>query len=307
MFFVYGDTRFTDPSACELSDSVYRRTLIDGMAHNKVKPDFLVITGDIVYKGDNERDWHVFDEEIKSLKDEKVAIFPVLGNHDVHGASGQTNFVEHFDRLKPYSRLKTQAWYLVNYGNAEFLMLDSQSSYAERSPQGEWIRKELKAVPEEVSFLFVVLHHPLVTRASRVPSVYHCSGRHSKPVMGHDVEDAEKLLKGLLEEFAKTHPSVRVIVLSGHNHNYERYVVNGITYVVTAGGGATPYRINRSSTDFYSEAGPTYHYCKFTTSNNSLIGEMYKLTFEGDAPSWERKDRFELSVPGARRPALSAP
>jgi acid phosphatase type 7 len=193
---------------------------------------------------------------------------------DVHGPSGQTNFAEHFDRLKPYSRLKTQAWYLLNYANAKFLMLDSQSSYAERFPQGELIRKQLKAVPEEVSFLFVVLHHPLVTHASRMPSVYHCKGRHSKPVMAHDVEDAEKLLKGLLEEFAKTHPSVRVIVLSGHNHNYERYVVNGITYVVTAGGGATPYRINRRSTDFYSEAGPTYHYCKFTISGNSLIGEM---------------------------------
>jgi|SRR5215813_3366892 len=304
-FFVYGDTRFTDPSACELSASMYRRSLIDGMAHAKVKPDFLIITGDVVYKGDSEHDWHVFQEETKTLRDEKIPVFPVLGNHDVHGRLGQTKFMEHFETLKSYSLLKSAGWYLLNYANAEFLMLDSQSSYSERSAQGDWIRKELKAVPEEVSFLFVVLHHPLITHASRMPSVYHCNGRHSRPVMGHDVEDAEKLLKSVLDEFAKTHPGVQVVVLSGHNHNYERYVVNGITYLVTAGGGATPYRINRRPSDVYSEPGPTYHYCKFTMHGNSIIGEMFKLTFEAGGPRWERKDQFELSAPGTKRLAPS--
>ena len=157
-----------------------------------------------------------------------------------------------------------------------------------------------------MSFLFVVLHHPVITHASRMPSVYHCNGRHSKPAMAHDVEEAEKLLKALLDEFAKTHPGVRIIVLSGHNHNYERYSVNGITYLVTAGGGATPYRINRRSSDFYSEPGPTYHYCKFMIRGNSLHGEMYKLTFEAGVPRWERKDQFELSTPSTRRSASSA-
>src|SRR5215467_12728748 len=59
VFFAYGDTRFTDPAACELSDTNYRRAIVDGMAHADPKPDFLIMTGDIVYRGDDDHDWHV--------------------------------------------------------------------------------------------------------------------------------------------------------------------------------------------------------------------------------------------------------
>jgi 3',5'-cyclic AMP phosphodiesterase CpdA len=297
VFFAYGDTRFTDPAACELSDSEFRRSLIEGMVHATKNPDFLIVTGDVVYRGDSEDDWHVFDEETKALRDRKITLLPVLGNHDVHGTAGQSKFVDHFEALKSHSQLKSHGWYLVSYANAQFLMLDSQSSYAEDSPQGEWIRKKLKAVPEELAFLFIVLHHPLVSHASRFPSVYHCRHRYSKPVVGHDVEDAEKRLKMLLDEFSKTHRGIRVVVLSGHNHNYERYVDKGITYLVTAGGGATPYRIRRRSSDVYHDSGPTYHYCSFSLHGDVLIGEMYKLSLEGRVPHWQRKDRFELSAP----------
>jgi hypothetical protein len=307
IFFAYGDVRFTDPGACDLSDSRYRRGIVDAIAHASEKPDFLVMTGDIVYKGDDDHDWHVFDEETKPLRDQKITILPVLGNHDVHGTKGQSKFTDHFDELKSHSQLKTHGWYLVSYGNAEFLMLDSQSSYDEHSPQGDWFRRKLKAVPEELAFLFVVVHHPLVTHASRIPSVYHCNGRNSKPVLGHKVESAEKHLNALLEQFSKAHPSVRLVVLSGHNHNYERYVVNRITYIVTAGGGATPYKIDRRPSDAYHEPGPTFHYCKFAIRGNSLTGKMYKLTLVSGAPHWEQKDEFELSVPGADKPLSSKP
>src|SRR5207302_8131193 len=126
-------------------------------------------------------------------------MFPVLGNHDLRGTSGQSKFVEHFDELKPHSELKRQAWYSIRYGNAQFLMLDSQSDYGVHSSEGEWLRKQLNSVPEELDFLFVVLHHPVVTHASRMPFLLHCNGRYSKPALGHDVEDAEKRLKLLIE------------------------------------------------------------------------------------------------------------
>ena len=142
------------------------------MARSSERPDFLVVTGDVVLSGDNDHDWNVFDKETKVLTHEKIPIFPVLGNHDVRGPSAQSKFVEHFDELKSHPQLKTQAWYSIEYGNAELLMLDSQSAYDEHSAQGEWLRKKLKSVPEELAFLFLVLHHPLVTHASRIPFLY---------------------------------------------------------------------------------------------------------------------------------------
>ncbi len=304
--FADGDPRFTDSGGC-VSDSAYRRALVDGMAHAPEKPDFLIMTGDVAYRGDDDNDWRVFDDETKPLKDEKIPIFPVLGNHDLHGTTGQTKFMDHFDQLKSHSQLKTQGWYLMNYGNAEFLMLDSEKPYDEHSPQGDWIRSKLKSVPEELSFLFVVLHHPLVSHPSGMPSIHHCGGGLSNPAMGHEVEHSEKRLNSLLEDFSKTHPSVRLIVLAGHNHNYERYVVNGITYIVTAGGGATPYMVDRHSSDAYRERGPTFHYCRFTFHGNSLTGEMYKLTLDSGTPHWEQKDRFELTTPVAAEQVPNKP
>lgn len=306
VFFAYGDPRFTNSGGC-VSDSGYRRALVDGMAHAPEKPDFLIMTGDVAYRGDDDNDWRVFADETKSLRDEKLPILPVLGNHDLHGTTGQMKFMDHFDQLKSHSQLQTQGWYLVNYGNAAFLMLDSERPYDEHSPQGDWIRAKLKSVPEELAFLFVVVHHPLVSHPSRIPSIHRCDDSLSKPAMGHEVENSEKRLNSLLEDFSKTHPSVRLIVLSGHNHNYERYLVNGITYIVTAGGGATPYMVDRHSSDAYSERGPTFHYCKFTFHGNSLTGEMYKLTLDSGAPHWEQKDHFELSVPGSTKPISNKP
>src|SRR5437868_15327727 len=88
VFLAYGDPRFTDPQACEVSDPRFRRALVDRMAHEDEKPDFLIITGDVVHSGDNDHDWRAFDEETKALKDQNTRVFAVLGNHEVQSATG---------------------------------------------------------------------------------------------------------------------------------------------------------------------------------------------------------------------------
>ena len=45
----------------------------------------------------------------------------------------------------------------------------------------------------------------------------------------------------------------RLIVFSGHVHNYERHEHNGVTYFVTGGGGARPYIIPRAPDDLYKD------------------------------------------------------
>ena len=62
-------------------------------------------------------------------------------------------------------------------------------------------------------------------------------------------------------------------------------VVNGITYVVTGGGGAPLYDVGNSPWTVYSEK--TYHYCLLTT-NSSL------LTFEAIKPDGTVFDSFMI-------------
>jgi hypothetical protein len=96
----------------------------------------------------------------------------------------------------------------------------------------------------------------------------------------------------VLEDFSHAHLSIKVIVFSGHNHNYERYVEKGITYIVTAGGGATPYPIRRSPNDFYQDAGPTFNYCSLSIDSQALSFQMYKFNPKDNI--WRPRDSFHL-------------
>jgi hypothetical protein len=68
--------------------------------------------------------------------------------------------------------------------------------------------------------------------------------------------------------------------------------------VVSGGGGAVPYEIDRAPQDLYQGIDfPNYHYVKLTMTAGELKGEMFRLD-EAAAPSphFTLKDTFELSV-----------
>jgi 3',5'-cyclic AMP phosphodiesterase CpdA len=292
-FVVWGDIRFTDPAQCDKSDPDLRQAIIQGIAAADPRPDFAILTGDVVYHGHDSNDWEIFAKQTKPLRDAKIKLFPVLGNHDVDGGSGRPDFFKRFPDLKSYPQLEKDVWYSMTYGNSLFLMLDSQSDYRADSPQGIWLRSALKGVPDDLDFLFIVLHHPVVTRASQGPGrVPVCKGRKMTVVAPHGVEDSEKKLKLMLEDFSQSHPLTRLVVLSGHNHNYERYVDNRITYIVTGGGGATPYQVKRDPNDAYHESGPAFHYCKISLDDKELVFEMFKLNTQDG--TWKQSDAFRL-------------
>jgi hypothetical protein len=291
-FTVWGDIRFTDPANCEKSDAGARQAILAQVASLDPPPDFAVLTGDIVLTGKEDKDWNVFDSETKQLRD-KVKLFPILGNHDLRGDTGQKKFVKHFSELSHYPILERNGWYSMSYDNSLFLMLDSQSSYQPESLQGSWLRNQLKRVPDDLNFLFVVAHHPFVTHPDkRFTNMPVCGGTRTSVNAVHDVEHSEQELRQVIEDFARAHASIKVVVFSGHNHNYERYVEKGITYIVTAGGGATPYPIKRSPNDFYQDTGPTFHYCAVTIEGQKLTFRMYKLNPKDG--TWKQRDEFHL-------------
>src|SRR5215475_16070969 len=82
-FVAYGDTRFTDPEDREASNPLVRRTLVQAIADTH--PAFISIGGDIAYNGNNQNDWKTWDSETARWREEKIPIYPALGNHDLHG------------------------------------------------------------------------------------------------------------------------------------------------------------------------------------------------------------------------------
>ena len=283
-FVGYGDMRFTNPGNTRDSNPRMRRAEVARIAQEK--PAFVLISGDLVLRGENAQDWKVFDAETAPLRSERIELFPTLGNHDVLGE--RRALANYFRR---FPRLGDRRWYSVRAGNTLVFVLDSTSDDGPGSEQWRWLEQGLDTLPADVDFVLVTLHHPPVTR-----STDHISGG------GHSARPQEQQLALLLEKYQQR-LRARIIVLAGHVHNYERYERGGVTFIVSGGGGATPYTVERASDDFYRDLGPTYHICNFTVDRGELRFQMLKLTLAPNQPRWTVGDSFVLRAGQARRSA----
>src|SRR5215218_2558541 len=185
----------------------------------RLRPDLILHTGDVVYPAGEERhyDRRFFAPYRKLIK--TVPIFPVLGNHDVRKGNGAA-FLENFHPPLG-SPGSTKRYYSFDWGGAHFVALDSELYYgdtaSEPEEQRDFLERDLAATRKRLRVVF--LH--------RSP---YGSSRHGGD--GRVREDLEPL-------FARHGVDV---VLSGHDHVYERTVpIKGVTYVVSGGGGRRLY------------------------------------------------------------------
>jgi acid phosphatase type 7 len=277
-FAFLGDTRFTNPLDTRDSNATVRRTIVQAIAG--AHPAFVSVGGDIVYHGDDTNDWKTWEAETAIWRQHGIAVYPVLGNHDVSGGKlALDNYFQHFPELK------NSRYYSVRAGNALLLVLDS--SLAELSgPQGEWLVSKLDNIPSEVEFVFVLLHHPPYTSSSD-EKVY--GG-------GHSARSEEQKLGEMLEKRQRS-ARTRFVVFSGHVHNYERHEHNGVTYFVSGGGGAHPYRITRAAGDLFPDNNINYHFLLVEVAHGKLDVTMNRLQLENGKANWTKPDMPRISVP----------
>ena len=228
-FVAYGDTRFHDPKDTEPANPSVRVALVQAIAD--VNPAFICFTGDIVYNGFDSNDWNVWDRETTVWRDKKIPVYPSLGNHDLH-RDQNIALRNYFQR---FSDLKNARYYSVRAANSLILVLDS--SLEETSgAEGQWLADKLDHVPADVDFVFLMFHHPPYTSSSDAKVL---GG-------GHSARPTEHALAKMLEE-RQAHARFRIVVFSGHVHNYERHEHGGVIYFVSGGGGAHAYLIERAS------------------------------------------------------------
>jgi len=286
-FVAYGDSRFHDPKDTEPANPVARQTLVQAIA--EVKPAFITFIGDIVYNGYDVNDWKVWDSETSVWREKKIPVYPVLGNHDLHGNENValTNYFQRFPDLK------NSRYYSVRASNSLMLVLDS--SLDETSgPQGQWLTQALDTLPADVDFLFIVLHHPPYTSSSD----------EKKYGGGHSSRKPEQRLAEMLEG-RQPHTNARFIVLSGHVHNYERHEHGGVTYFVSGGAGAHAYPIERAPGDPFQSKEINYHYLLVEVDHHHLKVTMNRLDLSSGKPVWTQPDSIEITqtVPAAAQAA----
>ena len=274
---VYGDMRFTDPTNTKDANPAARQALVVKIASEH--PDSLQLTGDVPLGGNNTADYAVYASETKVWRDDKLRVYPTLGNHEFKGADKQAD-LEHWWHAFP--ELTGARWYSVALGKRVYLLnLDSTSDLTPGSEQRVWLEDQITHLDRSVEFVFLQLHHPPVADIQLHIEV------------DHNPRPNEISLRDYLGQAAeKSH--ARFIVIAGHIHNYERFERDKVTYLVSGGGGAHPYVVERTPLDLYQDnAFPNFHYLKFVLEGKQMKATMYRLADATAAvPEWQAKDTF---------------
>jgi acid phosphatase type 7 len=282
VFIAYGDIRFTNPSETAASSPAARQALIAKIAEES--PAAIFINGDVPWHGIAE-DYAVYRSETRAWRTAHLRIYPALGNHEFSACMEPSCIQRWWDT---FPELRGRRWYSVAIGaKVVGMALDSDAALLPGSEQRAWLEAQVASLDPAVRVVLIVMHHPPVADVQTVRLVDHNARLNEQSL-------AEYLGK------AAAHSKARFVVSAGHIHNYERFAQDGVMYLVSGGGGATPYDLDRTAADLYqSQDFPNYHYVRFELRDGTLKGEMIRLQdYAAARPAqWKSRDRFEISLP----------
>ena len=203
-FAVVGDTQRTSFWECiigrEVNDNE-TKLIIKGIAESKVQ--FVVFLGDMVFDGGNEKHWQYFDRTIMPLREAKLPILPVLGNHEYWGnrAAAKKYVGERFKFFQD------KTWYSKQNGPLGMIFVNSNHNEMSTNMWKEQINW-LKALVSKWNFqndikgIILFAHHPPYTNSMVVSS---------------DL----RIQKDVVTTFCETRKAL--IIVTGHAHGYERF------------------------------------------------------------------------------------
>jgi len=237
-FVVIGDNR--------TGDDQYR-TLVKMISERK--PDFVLNTGDMIATPGDKQQWSNFWAMSKPLT---APYFLAVGNHDVHPKVlfSEKTYKEQVDL--PGNEL----YYSFTAGNSLFVVLDSFIDNQEKKITGDqltWLKRVLAHPGFKHKFIF--LHHPLYTAAGK--------GHHSGDSLDKYPQDRDKL--EALFVSAKVDA-----IFAGHEHFYQRTSTDGITQVITGGGGAPMY--------VKDDEGGFTHFVYVTVDGDKVSAEVVDIS-----------------------------
>jgi Icc-related predicted phosphoesterase len=202
-------------------------------------PALSITLGDHVFDGGSARDWARFDALFAPIREAKIPVLPILGNHDCW-PRGSGPLHHYFDR---FPHLDGARWYARRVGPLGLVALDSNRFWMSSrrwEDQRQWFEGALARfdADEQVRGVLVLVHHPPYTN-SRVaaPSI---------AVQGSFVSAFLRARKTLA-------------MLSGHVHAYEHFAREGRHFLVSGGGGGPRHALLPPDAQRFADlfAGPS--------------------------------------------------
>ena len=204
--------------------------------------DAILFVGDIAYpEGAHEELQSRFFGVYRDIF-RRVPVYAAIGNHE-HESDGALPFERAL--VLPGN----ERFYSFDWASVHFVVLDTNHI---GEAQARWLDRDLAASSQRIRV--VLGHHPPVTSARRGPNQAYV--KWFVPILErHGVE----------------------LVISGHEHHYERSVpLHGVTYVVSGGGGADLYPVGRS---WHTEqARSVHHFLILEVEGSRLTSSAVDIT-----------------------------
>lgn len=232
---------------------------------DSLRPKAFFILGDVVSVGRNKKAWKNIDTYLAKLVKDSIPVYATLGNHEVmfNAKKGITNFRKRFPAYDPSGYTEIVDSVAVILLNSNF----SKMQVAEIAQQNKWYTDKISALDADpaIKLIIVGCHHSPYTNSSIVSP--------SAIVADSFVPPFIKSKKGAL-------------FLSGHSHNFERFKMQGKTFLVIGGGGGLHQPLSkkdRQMKDLAPDYKPDFHYLTVSRNGDKLkiLSRMLKPDFSG--------------------------
>jgi predicted phosphodiesterase len=199
-------------------------------------------TGDLMDSALELAQWNQFFQiEAKALQESFY--FPIFGNHEI---GGEDYYYTLFETRNSFGSERN--WWL-DLGQVGIIGIEQYATDWNDPEALVWLEAVLSQLQDK-RWLIFAHHEPMYTFSN-----------HGPWYEGRDV------IQPMLEQYGVD------LVLSGHNHCYERFQVNGIPYVVTGGGGAPLYSTGTGpdeEMDLVQSWGVFNHYMRLEITPDKL-------------------------------------
>jgi len=244
-FRTYGDGSYTfivygdTREQIPLFTQMERHKLVADRIAGEKNVSFVLHTGDFVTFGNDLEEWNDFFDAGRAML-ANTTIYPVLGNHE----DNHTNY---------YDAFGVPEWYSFDCGNAHFTILDSNDwASPHMIEQTAWLQNDLDSA---ATWKFVSFHHPIYSSDERHPGGWKNDAWEN--IFINNSVDA---------------------VFNGHVHVYERYLENGVQYVVLGCGGAPLYPLAEDKIPGYRNSFEhALGYAKITIDGEQATMDVIKV------------------------------
>ena len=213
--------------------------------------ELLLVLGDIAYQSGkaaqlNGNFFAVYKDLLRY-----VPVYPAIGNHERRTKKGQPYF-------EAFVLPGRERFYSFDWGPIHFVAIDTTQR---DSKQVEWLAEDLRK--NQLPWTIVFGHHPPYTNSLRGPQMW------------------------IRKAFAKVLTDNNVdLVVTGHEHQYERFRIGGVNYVVSGGGGGRLTKFFGKQQSL--EQATVHHYLAFEVTATKLTMKVIDI-------NGEQIEKLELS------------